>query len=135
MGEHRWNRYLGAEGALMLAFEEHGVPYQRHPFPFAVFRSVGRCFVLGQPPGIIEGCRRALAGLPPGLEADAAQRRCEIHTCCNSLGYCEDFGDSAFACRCRPLPQMDDADFGTWIFSAAKLVMTEHSSGNEGAAQ
>jgi len=58
----RWNRYIGAEGALMLAFEEHGVPYSRQPFPFAVFRPWGRCFVLGQPPGAEKGCRRALEG-------------------------------------------------------------------------
>merc|ERR1712086_1226820 len=72
----RWNRYLGAEGALMLALEEADVRYKRHPFPFSVFRPAGRCFVLGQPPGIKEGCARALAGLHPGPIKTAATTRC-----------------------------------------------------------
>ncbi|CAE8597803.1 unnamed protein product [Polarella glacialis] len=125
----RWNRYVGAEGALMLAFEEHGVPYQREPFAFSVFRPNGRCFNLGQPPGIQLGCSRALAGLvqsqeagvpalaggPPSAAYADAMRRCTRHTCCNSHGDCSDGGDAPFSCRCQPLPESEDWDFGAWL--------------------
>lgn len=118
--ERRWNKYLGAEGALMLALEEHGVPYQRHPFPFAVFRPSGRCFVLGQPPGPDVGCARALDGLR-GEVAEHAIQRCIQQTCCNSYGNCEHGGSHPFACRCRQLPASADWDFGSWIVAAAQL--------------
>mmetsp|Transcript_75683 Transcript_75683/g.246062 ORF Transcript_75683/g.246062 Transcript_75683/m.246062 type:complete len:683 (+) Transcript_75683:61-2109(+) len=116
--QERWNKYIGGEGSLRLAFEEHNVPYDRHPFPFAVFRSTGRCFNVGQPPGTMEGCRRVAASIG-GAAFEAAVQRCVNHTCCSSYGFCEDQGSSPWSCRCRPLPPAADFDFGAWLLAGA----------------